>query len=69
MKMLFLIFVFTFVSLLFRPIEVSEAKNLLSLMRTRDIQILEKVLVTISNLATFTPNQVCIFILILIFSV
>ncbi|VVC29536.1 Hypothetical protein CINCED_3A005441 [Cinara cedri] len=44
-------------SLLNRPIEVSEAKNLLLLMGTRDIHVLEKVLVTVSNLATFTPNQ------------
>jgi len=40
--------------------EPNEAKNLLSLMGSRDILVLEKVLVTVSNLATFTPNQVWI---------
>lgn len=40
--------------------EPNEAKNLLTLMGSRDIQVLEKVLVTVSNLATFTPNQVCL---------
>lgn len=44
--------------MVFRPMEPDEAKNLLTLMGTRDIQLLEKVLVTVSNLATFTPNQV-----------
>jgi len=40
--------------------EPNEAKNLLLLMGSRDTRVLEKVLVTVSNLATFTPNQVCI---------
>lgn len=44
--------------ILFRPMEPNEAKNLLTLMGSRDILVLEKVLVTVSNLATFTPNQV-----------
>ncbi|XP_022181390.1 uncharacterized protein LOC111041429 isoform X4 [Myzus persicae] len=44
-------------SLLNRPMEPNEAKNLLLLMGSRDILVLEKVLVTVSNLATFTPNQ------------
>lgn len=38
--------------------EPNEAKNLLILMGSRDVLVLEKVLVTVSNLATFTPNQV-----------
>jgi len=41
--------------------ESNEAKNLLKLMGSRDVHVLEKVLVTVSNLATFTPNQVCIY--------
>ncbi|XP_050527455.1 uncharacterized protein LOC126897702 isoform X2 [Daktulosphaira vitifoliae] len=44
-------------SLLNRPMEINEAKNLLKLMGSRNVQVLEKVLVTVSNLATFTPNQ------------
>ncbi|XP_025198345.1 uncharacterized protein LOC112596777 isoform X1 [Melanaphis sacchari] len=44
-------------SLLNRPMEPNEAKSLLLLMGSRDILVLEKVLVTVSNLATFTPNQ------------
>jgi len=44
-------------SLLNRPMEPNETKNLLNLMGSRDVQVLEKVLVTVSNLATFTPNQ------------
>lgn len=44
--------------ILYRPMELNEAKNLLKLMGSRDVQVLEKVLVTVSNLATFTPNQV-----------
>jgi len=38
--------------------EPNEAKNILKLMGSRNIQVLEKILVTVSNLATFTPNQV-----------
>jgi len=44
--------------ILFRPMEPNEAKNILKLMGSRNIQVLEKILVTVSNLATFTPNQV-----------
>lgn len=43
--------------------EPNEAKNLLKLMGSRDVQVLEKVLVTVSNLATFTPNQVIFIIM------
>ena len=48
------------VAIFFRILTPYEASSLVALLHTKDCEILERALVTVSNTAAFSTNQVCI---------